>query len=130
MQEPHWITKEAALAMHSRQLSEHGGGDGVRDEGLLESASARAQNLFFYSDDPVPYSRMAASYAYGIATNHPFVDGNKRTAHVAARAFLLLNGYNLVASPEEKYQMIYDLAAGTVDEETLAIWFAENTEKM
>lgn len=130
MKEPHWITKAAALAMHNRQLAEHGGGDGVRDEGLLESALARAQNLFFYSDDPVTYPRMAAAYAYGIATNHPFVDGNKRTAHVAARTFLLLNGYNLIASQEEKYKIIYDLAAGEIDEDTLAKWFEENSEKV
>ncbi len=130
MQEPHWISKDAALSMHNRQLAEHGGGDGVRDETLLESALARPQNLFCYSDKPVNMARLAASYAYGIATNHPFVDGNKRTAHVVARTFLLLNGYNLIASQEDKYKTILALAAGEMDEETLARWFVENTEKL
>ena len=130
MKEPHWVIKEAALAMHARQLAEHGGGDGVRDEGLLESVLTKPQNLFFCADDPVDISRMAASYAYGIATNHPFIDGNKRTAHVVARTFLLLNGYNLIASQEEKYKTILALAAGEIDEDTLAAWFTENTEKI
>ena len=130
MQEPHWITKMGALAMHDRQLAEHSGSDGVRDEGLLESALGRPQTLFLYSDDPVTVPRMAASYAYGIATNHPFVDGNKRTAHVVARTFLLLNGYNLIASKEDKYQTIYDLAAGNLTEEELAKWFEDNSEQL
>jgi len=124
--EPQWITKEIALAMHARQLAEHGGLEGMRDEALLESALARAPNLFFYADEPVSMARLAASYAYGIATNHPFLDGNKRTAHVVARTFLLLNGYNLIASQEDKYQTIMDLAAGKMDEAALAKWFEDN----
>lgn len=129
MQEPHWITKDAVLAMHERQLAEHGGGSGIRDEGLLESALGRPQNLFVYADTSVSVINMAASYAYGIATNHPFVDGNKRTALVVARTFLLLNGYNLEASQEDKYTAIIKLAAGEWDEKALAQWFADNTVK-
>ncbi|MCF8495613.1 MAG: type II toxin-antitoxin system death-on-curing family toxin [Alphaproteobacteria bacterium] len=118
-----------ALAMHNRQLAEHGGLSGVRDEGLLESALARAQNLFFYADKAVDMAALAAAYAYGIATNHPFLDGNKRTAHVAARTFLRLNGYDLQASKEEKYLTVMALAAGKLDEAALAQWFRENTVK-
>ena len=129
MQEPVWITKEMALAIHSRQLSEHGGMDGTRDEGLLESALARAQNIFFYGDDRTNFPAMAAAYAYGIATNHPFIDGNKRTALVAARLFLKLNDHNLQTSREDKYDTIMKLAAGEISEEALAAWFAANTVK-
>ncbi len=129
MQEPYWIPKESALAMHERQLAEHGGLPGVRDEGLLESALARPRNLFFYSEKPVDMPRMAASHAYGIATNHPFIDGNKRTALVVSRTFLLLNGWNLAASQEEKYRTIIALAAGQLDEDALAEWFAGNSRK-
>ena len=130
MQEPHWILKDVAMAMHDRQLAEHGGGTGVRDESLLESELTKPQNVFLYSDEPVSMPRLAASYAYGIATNHPFVDGNKRMAHVIARTFLLLNGYNLTASQEEKYKTIYDLAAGKINEKTLTQWFEKNAKKI
>jgi death-on-curing protein len=129
MQEPLWIGKEAALAMHDRQLAEHGGIEGVRDEGLLESALAKPQNVFFYANEQVDMARLAASYAYGIATNHPFLDGNKRTALVVSRAFLLLNGYNLIASQEEKYLAIIGIASGEWSEEELSAWFAANTKK-
>lgn len=116
--------------MHERQLAEHGGISGIRDNGLLESALARPQNLFVYSDTAVSIPRMAAALAYGIATNHPFLDGNKRTAHVAARAFLLLNGYNLEATQEDKYLTIYKLAAGDLTEEALSDWFEKNSRKI
>ena len=129
MQEPHWITKEAALAMHERQLAEHGGGSGMRDEGLLESALGRPQNLFVYADTSVSIVDMAASYAYGIATNHPFVDGNKRTALVVSQTFLALNGYEFNGSFETEYDVFIKLAAGEWDEKTLAGWFADNTIK-
>lgn len=126
MQEPHWISKDAALAMHDRQLAEHGGITGVRDEGLLESALMKPQNVFLYADGPVDFARLAASYAYGIATNHPFLDGNKRTALVVSRTFLLLNGHNLVATQEEKYKAVIALASGQWSEDELAAWFAAN----
>ena len=87
-----WLRVDAVLAMHKRQIAEHGGGDGVRDIGLLESALARAQNILAYEPD-ADIARLAAAYGFGIAKNHPFVDGNKRMALVATRTYLLLNGY-------------------------------------
>jgi death-on-curing protein len=129
MKEPIWITKEAAIALHDRQLSEHGGLAGIRDEGLLESALSKPQNVFFYSDKTVDITRLAASYAYGLATNHPFLDGNKRTALAVSLTFLYLHGYKFTGSYEDEYKTIIALAAGTLTEEALADWFAANTKK-
>ena len=117
-----WVREDVVLALHLRQLAEHGGGEGVRDEGLLRSALARPQNLLAYGDPRPDLASLAAAYAYGIARNHPFVDGNKRTALVVARLFLLLNGVNLVATQEEKYLTFLKLAAGELSEEDLADW--------
>ena len=128
MQEPHWISKEAALAMHHRQLAEHGGIQGIRDESLLESALGEPQDLFVYSNTTVDMAHLAASYTYGIVMNHPFLDGNKRTALVVGRTFLLLNGYNLITSQEEKYMAIINIASSTWSEKQLARWFTENIE--
>src|SRR3546814_8482956 len=91
-----WVSLDVAIAAHREQLAEHGGGDGVRDGNLLESAMARPQNTAAYGDPDA--AELAASYAYGIARNHPFVDGNKRTAAVISEPFLVLNGYGLNAS--------------------------------
>ena len=93
-----WIDRRLALAIHERQLAEHGGGGGVRDETLLESALARPQQLFAYGEPPPDLAALAASLAFGLARNHPFVDGNKRTALVAYFTFLSLNGAELDAS--------------------------------
>ena len=117
-----WVREDVVLAVHLRQLAEHGGGEGVRDEGLLRSALARPQNLLAYGDPPPDLASLAAAYAYGIARNHPFVDGNKRTALVVARLFLLLNGVNLVATQEEKYLTFLKLAAGELSEGELTNW--------
>ncbi len=117
-----WVREDVVLALHLRQLSEHGGGEGIRDEGLLQSALARPQNLLAYGDPTPDLASLAAAYAYGIARNHPFVDGNKRTALVVARLFLLLNGMNLVATQEEKYLTFLKLAAGELSEEELTNW--------
>jgi death-on-curing protein len=117
-----WVREDVVLAVHLRQLSEHGGGEGVRDEGLLRSALARPQNLLAYGDPPPDLPILAAAYAYGIARNHPFVDGNKRTALIVARLFLLLNGVNLIATQEEKYSTFLALAAGELSEDALADW--------
>jgi death-on-curing protein len=117
-----WLLEETAIAIHQRQISEHGGIEGLRDEGLLASALARPQNLLAYAQAPPDLAALAAAYAYGIARDHPFVDGNKRTALVAARTFLLLNGVNLEASQDEKYLTFLQLAQGTVTEEQLADW--------
>lgn len=126
MPEPVWITKAVALAIHERQLSEHGGGSGVRDDSLLESALGKPQNLFAYSEGTADLASMAASYAFGIARNHPFVDGNKRSALVVSRTFLRLNNADVVASKEDKYLTFLALAAGEISEDELAAWFRKN----
>lgn len=117
-----WLLEETVIAIHQRQISEHGGSEGLRDEGLLASALARPQNVLAYAQPPPDLAVLAAAYAYGIAGNHPFVDGNKRTALVAARTFLLLNGVNLEANQDEKYLTFLQLAQGTLTEEQLADW--------
>src|SRR4051794_37796681 len=111
MDEPVWLNLDAILKMHQRQLAEHGGLPGVRDQGGLEAALARPKQLFAYGDPPPDFASLATAYAGGFVRNHPFVDGNKRIAHVAARTFLIENGWNLVASAEEKYLAIYGLAS-------------------
>jgi death-on-curing protein len=117
-----WLLEETVIAIHQRQISEHGGSEGLRDEGLIASALARPQSLLAYAQPPPDLAALAAAYAYGIARNHPFVDGNKRTALVAARTFLLLNGVDLQASQDEKYLTFLELAEGTLTEEQLADW--------
>ncbi len=124
-----WLRTDAVLAMHKRQIAEHGGGEGVRDLGLLESALARPQNIAAYEPD-ADIARLAAAYAFGIAKNHPFVDGNKRTSLVACRTFLILNGYQLDASPTDKYLTFLSLAEGTLSEEELAEWLREKVVEM
>ena len=123
MSEIIWLLEETVRAVHSRQISEHGGKPGIRDEGLLLSALARPQNLAAYGDPPPDLAALAASYAFGIARNHPFIDGNKRVALVAARTFLLINGADLEASQEDKYVTFMRLAEGGLSEEDLARWF-------
>jgi death on curing protein len=130
MDDPIWISKELAIAIHKRQLAEHGGADGVRDANLLDSALNRPRNLFAY-DDPTPsIPALAAAYAFGIAKNHAFIDGNKRTAYVVCRTFLLLNGYDLTAEREERYQVFLDLAAGSVSEGDLIKWLTINVARV
>ena len=117
-----WIERTLALAVHDRQLAEHGGSSGVRDEALLDSALARPQQLFAYGNPPPDLANLAASLAFGLARNHPFVDGNKRTAHVCYRAFIALNGGELVAGAEEKYAAMMGLAEGSISEYEFAAW--------
>jgi death-on-curing protein len=117
-----WITRDLALAIHERQLSEHGGGTGVRDEALLESALARPQQLFAYGNPPPDLAELAASLAYGLARNHPFVDGNKRTAHVCYYVFLTLNGVHLEAGLDELYVQMLSLAEGSLTEAGFVEW--------
>jgi death-on-curing protein len=119
-----WVAVEVAIAAHAEQLAEHGGGEGIRDSALVESAMARPRNLAIYGE-PDP-AALAAAYAYGIARNHPFVDGNKRTAAVVSETFLMLNGYQLAASDAELVVAFLDLAAGDLSEEELADWFREH----
>jgi death on curing protein len=121
--EPVWIELEVALAIHDRQLAEHGGPIGVRDASALDSALARARNQWAYGEQGV--CRLAAAYAYGIARNHPFTDGNKRTAWVLARLFLSLNHTRIAFRPEEAIQMVLALASGALDEADVAKWFSD-----
>jgi len=116
-----WLDSDIALAVHDRQLAEHGGGAGVRDAGTLESALARPLNRWAYGEDDL--ATLAATYAFGVARNHPFVDGNKRTAWVLARLFLALNGVTLVFQPEAAIQAMLALAAGELAEAEMADWF-------
>ncbi|MBC7769496.1 MAG: type II toxin-antitoxin system death-on-curing family toxin [Phycisphaerales bacterium] len=127
MTEPRWLPKDLILAVHNRQLAEHGGARGVRDEGLLESALARPQNLFAYGENDAV--ALAGAYAFGIARNHPFVDGNKRTAFVACELFLVANGRELVASDEECLAMMLSLAASEIDEAQYAAWLRESVQQ-
>jgi len=123
---PIWIEKRAALAYHAEQLAEHGGLPGIRDEALLESALARPRNLAAYGSPRPSLFDLAAAYAWGLAHNHPFMDGNKRTALVVAFAFLERNGIEVRAAQEEAFVMFYDLAAGRVTEVALADWLERN----
>ena len=124
-----WVLDEVVLAVHDEQLAEHGGLSRVRDHGAVESALARPRNLAAYEacDDT---ARLTAAYAYGIASNHGFADGNKRTALVTADLFLMLNGYELVSSPAENVLSILGVADGTLSEEELTIWIRGNIKRM
>ncbi len=121
-----WIQRPLAISIHERQLAEHGGGIGVRDENLLESALARPQQLHAYGDPPPDLADIAASLAFGLARNHPFVDGNKRTAHVCYRVFLALNGVDFVASDKDKYVTMISLAEGSLSETEFARWLRQH----
>ena len=122
--EPVWIEVDLVYAIHDRQLAEHGGPVGVRDAGALESALARARNRWTYGETDM--CALAAAYAYGMARNHPFSDGNKRTAWVLARLFLALNGVKIAFTPEDAIQTVLRLAGGDLGEEALAQWFRDN----
>ena len=128
MKEPVWVLDDAVEAIHKRQLAEHGGGEGVRDAGLLASALARPQNTFAYAA-PVSLARLAAEYAFGIARNHPFVDGNKRTAFVVCLLFLRLNGRGIDATQEEKYDTFIKLAEGKLSVAKLEAWIEEQLKR-
>jgi len=129
MDGPIWVEKPEVLVAHSRQLAEHGGSDGIRDESLLDSALARPRNVFAY-EDFATLARLAASYAFGIARNHAFVDGNKRTALIVAEGFLRFNGLKVVAPPEEKYFVYLHLAEGSLSEEELTAWFTGHAVRL
>ncbi|MEZ5749523.1 MAG: type II toxin-antitoxin system death-on-curing family toxin [Caenibius sp.] len=123
--EPRWVGEQTALALHDRQLAEHGGPSGIRDAGMLASALARPVNQWAYGeDDPCA---LAAAYAFGIARNHPFTDGNKRTAWVVARLFLRKNGVPLAYAERHAIRTVQALAAGELTEDELADWFRQHT---
>jgi len=112
--------------MHFEQIAEHGGASGIRDPGLLDSALARPLNLWAYASPTL--FELAASYAFGVVKNHPFVDGNKRTAFLSAYLFLRLNGWRLIASHDDAVRMVLSLAAGDLDEFEFAQWLESNSE--
>lgn len=122
MREPIWVRDDVVRAIHLRQVAEHGGAQGTRDAGLLDSAPARPKNLWAYADPKPDLAALAASYAFGLVNNHPFVDGNKRTGFVLIRTFLLLNAHDIEAPPDAKYLTFLSLASGTLDEAGLAEW--------
>lgn len=128
MTEPRWISKQALLLLHGASLAAFGGSSGIRDEALLDSALARARNRFLY-EPAADMAELAACYGFGIAKNHPFVDGNKRAALHAIGVFLRINNYELVASQAEVIQAILSLAAGEVSEVELATWIRLNSER-
>ena len=120
-----WVTPAVAEAAHAEQIAEHGGGgDGLRDRGLFESAMARPHNQVLYGDPDA--AALAAAYAYGLARNHAFIDGNKRIAAVVSETFLLLNGYRLTATDAELVVAFLELAAGNLTETDLADWFRQH----
>jgi len=129
MKEPVWIRQDVVVKMHEEALMLHGGPEGVRDSGLLESALMRPRNLFAYAEQDVSLAMFAAAYAKGIVANHPFVDGNKRTAFTVSVTFLKLNGLELTATREDRALTFWRLAAGGISEEQLAEWFERNTGK-
>jgi death-on-curing protein len=113
-----WVPRSVVLAVHEEQIAEHGGTQSIRDTGLLESALARPQNLAAYGKPDIV--ALAASYAFGLARNHPFLDGNKRTSYVTAAVFLRINGLDIDADEATRIQVWFDLAAGELTEEQLA----------
>jgi death-on-curing protein len=127
MNEPVWLSTDLVIAIHEEQLREFGGPSGIRDETLLESALGRAPNKWAYESADMP--TLAAAYAFGIARNHAFVDGNKRAAFLSMVTFLGLNGIDFIADEAEAFVIIRDLAAGEIDEDGLARWISDNWPK-
>ncbi|MFL6353851.1 MAG: type II toxin-antitoxin system death-on-curing family toxin [Bryobacteraceae bacterium] len=124
MNEPEWISYEVVLAIHAEQLCEHGGAEGIRDQGSLESALARPKHLHRYSPDATVHE-LAAAYALAVAKNHPFVDGNKRTAWIICAVFLELNWKPVTLDQREVVEMMLGLAAGSIDEQQFAAWLTD-----
>ena len=120
-----WISKQALLLLHAESLAEHGGGQGLRDEGLLDSALTRPQNLAAYGNPD--HAALAASYGLGLAMNHAFVDGNRRAALLATGLFLYLNGWRLTASQADTTLAMLSLAAGELSEDAFAAWLRRNS---
>lgn len=127
MSEPFWLTKQIVIAIHDEQLTIHGGAAGLRDEGMLDSALDRPLNKWSY--EQAGLADLAAAYAFAIAKNHPFVDGNKRTSLLALYTFLGVNDVDFIVPEAEAAAMILSLAAGEVSEESLARWIRDNWPK-
>ena len=119
---PVWINEGLVIAVHARQIAEHGGNAGIRDKPLLQSALARPQQLYAYGGPPPDMAALAASLAYGIAKNHPFIDGNKRTSAVLCELFIVVNGMSLTTSDQEMLSIFLALAEGSLNEDELAGW--------
>lgn len=126
MNEPVWVLPDVVLAIHQMLLAEHGGSSGIRDEAMLDSALHRPKQHFVY-DEEVTIWDIAASYSYGIAKNHPFIDGNKRTALTIGAVFLELNGYSLNAPEAEAVLIFEQLAAGNISQNILSKWYEESS---
>ena len=130
MTEPIWINLRVIEAFHDRQINEDRGLQGLRDEGLLLSALSRPENAYHYSDRKPDVAELAAAYGFGLAKNNSFNDANKRTALIAMRLFLKLNGYDLAAAPEDKYKTIIYVAASDITEDELAQWIRKNLKEI
>jgi death-on-curing protein len=125
MKEPYWLTRSECLLLHDMMLEQYGGCSGIRDEGLLESALARPQQLYHYGKPSMP--EMAAAYTAGIVKNHPFLDGNKRTGFMMGAGFLERNGYEFIAPEAEVVIRTLALAAGEMSEADYATWLEKNS---
>lgn len=128
--EPEWLETANVRLFHKRQLAEHGGMAGLRDENMLMSALAKPQQLWCYGSPPPDICALASAYAYGLAKNHPFLDGNQRTATIACETFLILNGRSFAIGEEEKYPVYLALAAGEISEGDFAEWLRETTRPL
>lgn len=126
MSQPRWLSVPVVIAIHSDQIREHGGSPGIRDKGLLESALDRPRNRFDYESDS-DLTELAAAYGFGIAKNHPFVDGNKRVAFQTMYVFLGLNSLTITADEEEVVRLVLALASGDLSESELVVWLRDNT---
>ncbi len=124
---PQWVDLSVVLAIHEQQIAEHGGSLGIRDLGMIESALGRPQNLWVYNDPDV--FDLAAAYGYGLAQNHGFIDGNKRTAYVVTRLFLILNGCDIIASAVDKVITFEKVGKGEIDQAALASWLRSHSKK-
>ena len=127
MNEPVWMDSLDAVIAHDQEISVHGGSAGIRDAGLLESAMACPRNIWAYAESTPSFAQLAAGYAFGISSNHPFVDANKRTALLVPFVFLDVNGFEITATQEDACLTILGLAAGEISEDQLTLWFERNT---
>ena len=125
---PHWVDPTVVLAIHEQQISEHGGLLGIRDWGAIESALQRPENLLHYGSPDI--FDLAAAYGFGLARNHGFIDGNKRTAYVVTRLFLVLNGCDLQASAVEKVLTFEKVGKGEMNQDILAAWLRSHARKL
>jgi death-on-curing protein len=127
MSEPIWLDRQSVVLLQAESLAQHGGSSGVRDAGLLDSALMRPMNNWNYNSE-ADLAALAAAYGFGLARNHPFVDGNKRIAFIATALFLRLNGYRLSSNPLDEIQTMLSLAAGELSEEDFAVWIRNHTK--